>query len=97
MTIPASRFLRVPRRRHGPDVVVRDRRRRLHAVVLTAHASGLEAGTIASNVAAATPLPPAGRLVPLTVHVYSLPTGMRRAFVRDTRRDSTLVQGPRVA
>jgi hypothetical protein len=83
LNVPAARFLRLPRTANGPDAVVRDRQRHVHAIVLTTGHDALEAGQIASRVAAATPLAIADRLKPLTVHVFSLTTAHRRTFERD--------------
>jgi hypothetical protein len=43
----------------------------------------LQAAALATRAAAATPLPLADRLTPLTVHVFSLATGHHRTFERD--------------
>jgi hypothetical protein len=83
MKVPASQFLRLPQTKHGPDVIVRDRRRRLHAIVLTVRRDAFEAGQIAGRVALATPLSVCDRLTPLTVHVFSLATAQRQTFERD--------------
>jgi hypothetical protein len=83
MTIPASQFIRIRQSPDGPDALVRDRRRRLHAIALTAQRDAFDAGRIASRVARATPLAIADRLTPLTVHVFSLASGRRHAFARD--------------
>jgi hypothetical protein len=83
MNVPPSKLVRLPRTADSPDVIVRDTNRRLHATAITARADALEAGRVATRVAAATPLPLADRLVPLTVHVFSLATGHRRTFERD--------------
>jgi hypothetical protein len=83
MKLPAAQFLRLARGPHDADVIIRDRRRRLHAITLTVTHDALEAGRIASRVAAATPLSVVDRLTPLTVHVFSLATAQRHAFERD--------------
>lgn len=83
MKVPAAKFLRLPRALHGADVIVRGRDGRLHAIALTAGVDALEAGQVATRVAAATPLGVADRLTPLTVHVFSLATADRRSFERE--------------
>jgi len=80
MKVPASQFLRLPRTAHGPDVIVRDRRRRLHAIVLTVRRDAFAAGNIATRAARATPLSVGDRLTPLSVHVFSLATANRYVF-----------------
>ncbi len=83
MILPASRFLRLADETHAADVALRDARRRLHAVTLTVRDGTLEAGRFATRVAQSTPLAAADRLTPLTVHVFSLSTGIRLSFERD--------------
>lgn len=83
MTVPASRFVRLPRTPLSPDAVLRDRRRRLHAVALRARCDAFTAGRIAADVARSTPLAAGDRLTPLNVHVVSLATQQRHTFQRD--------------
>jgi hypothetical protein len=87
--LPAARFLRVPHCARGPEVVVRDRRRRLHAITLSVRADTLAASNVATCVAAATPLGAADRLAPVSVHVFSLVTGRRYTFQRDVGHRAT--------
>jgi hypothetical protein len=83
MTLPPSRFLRFARETNAADAVVRDARRRLHAIALTAGDDALAAGRFATRVARSTPLAAADRFAPLTVHVFSLADGTRHSFERD--------------
>jgi hypothetical protein len=83
MTVPTAQFLRLPPVSGGPVVVVRDRRRRLHAIALTIRRDAIETIGIASRLARVTPLASTDRLTPLTVHVFSLSSGQRHMFVRD--------------
>jgi len=83
MHVPAARFVRLQRGAHDADVIVRDRRRRLHAIVLTVVRDAFDAGRIATRVALATSLGIGDRLNPLTIHVFSLGTGHRLTFERD--------------
>jgi hypothetical protein len=93
MTLPAARFVRQPRRPQGPDAIVRDRRRRLHAIVLTLRGDALDAGAIATLAAAATPLSNADRIAALNVHVFSLATAARHTFERDVTQPRTFAPG----
>jgi hypothetical protein len=97
MTVPAAQFLRLPRVAHGPDAIVRDRRRRLHAISLTARCGAFDAGQIASRSARATPLSVVDRLTPLTVHVFSLATAQRHTFVREVSSEHANRSDARVA
>lgn len=83
MQVPAARFVRFGRGDRAADVIVRDRRRRLHAIVLMIPRDAFDAGRIATRIALTTPLSVADRLNPLTVHVFSLATGHRLTFERD--------------
>jgi hypothetical protein len=83
MTVPASQFVRLAPARRGSDAIVRDRRRRLHAIRLKLKPGALDAGRAAREIADATCLAAADRLNPLTVHVFSLATGQRWTFERD--------------
>jgi hypothetical protein len=83
MAVPAAQFFRLPNSPHGPDAIIRDRRGRLHAVVITAGGDAFEAGEIAGRVARATALPRGCRLTPLNVHVFSLASAQRHLFQRD--------------
>jgi hypothetical protein len=83
MLVPSARFVRLLRGTHDADVIVRDRRRRLHAIVLTVARDAFDAGRIATRIASATSLGVGDRLNPLTVHVFSLGTGHRLTFERD--------------
>jgi hypothetical protein len=83
MVLPAARFVRLTPSRGDAEAVVRDRRRRLHAIVLTLEHDAFDAGRIATQVALATPLSAGDRLSPLTIHVYSLLSARRRSFERD--------------
>jgi hypothetical protein len=83
MQLPAARFVRLQRGARDADVVVRDRRRRLHAIVLTVRRDAFDAGRIATQTALATSLGVGDRLNPLTVHVFSLATNQRLCFERD--------------
>lgn len=85
MSVPASQFVRLAWNRHGPDAIVRDRRRRLHAVALRLEADALDAGRTATAVVVATPLPVADRLSPVMVHVFALATQRRYTFEREAR------------
>jgi len=97
MTVPATRFVRAPGGPHGPDVLVRDRRGRLHAVIITARCNGLEAARIATAAAAAIPLPSLHVLTPMTVHVYALATGVRHSCTRDVGQGGGRLREMRVA
>lgn len=94
MTVPAAQIVRLPPAAHGPDAVVRDRRRRLHAVTLKLDPDAFEAGRTATLIAGATAVAVADQLSPLTIHVFSLATGQRQAFERDVRQP---LDGTRVA
>jgi hypothetical protein len=83
MHVPAARFLRLAGDPGDADVIVRDRRRRLHAVALTIEHDAFAASRIATRVASVMPLPAGDRLMPVTVHVFSLATGHRLTFERD--------------
>lgn len=93
MTLPAARFVRLPRRPQGPDAIVRDRRRRLHAIVLTLRGDALDAGDVATRAAAATTLSNADRITALTVHVFSLATAARHTFERDVVQPRVVITG----
>lgn len=102
MSVPASRFVRLSSALDGPDVIVRDRRRRLHAIVLRTNPDALDAGRTATAIANTTPLPGADRLGPLTIHIFCLATGQRYTFEREithVRDAGTSVrgEGPNVA
>jgi hypothetical protein len=83
MQVPAARFVRLARDVRDADVIVRDRRRRLHAIVLTVARDAFDAGQIATRIALTTSLGVGDRLNPLTIHVFSLGTGHRLTFERD--------------
>ncbi len=83
MQVPTARFLRLDRSAHHADAIVRDRRQRLHAIVLTVRHDAFDAGRLASQIARATPLSASDRLNRLTVHVFSLRTAQRFTFERD--------------
>jgi len=83
MHVPAARFVRLRCGAHDADVIVRDRRRRLHAIGLTVVRDAFDAGRIATRIALATSLNAGDRLNPLTIHVFSLGSGHRFTFERD--------------
>ena len=93
MTVPASRFIRLPRTFASPDVVVRDRRGHLHAIALSVRCDAFNAGAIAEDVARSTPVAAADRLMPLTVHVVSLATQQRHTFERDVLTNANAAAG----
>jgi hypothetical protein len=97
MRLPTARFFCLRQAGRGADVIVRDRRRRLHAIALTVANDLLAAGKIATQMAAKTPLPAADRLTPLTVHVFSLVTARRYTFEREVVANETDRIGNRVA
>jgi hypothetical protein len=83
MQVPAARFVRLQRGARDADVIVRDRRRRLHAIVLSVRRDAFDAGRIATQIASATSPGVGDRLNPLTIHVFSLVTGHRLTFERE--------------
>jgi hypothetical protein len=97
MTLPPSQFLRLPRETDGPDVIVRDRFRRVHAIVLSVRRDAFEFGGIATRIAVSTPLSVADHLTPLTVHVFSLTTGRRHTFERAASEGHPSQRAARVA
>ena len=96
MAVPAARFLRL-REPGATDAMVRDRRGRLHAIVLTIRSDALETARLATQIASAVALPVPDRLAPLTIHVLSLSGGYRHVFVRDLPSSSAHTRTARVA
>jgi hypothetical protein len=97
MTIGPEAFAQAGTPALGPEAIVRDRRRRLHLISVAVLSTPLEAARRATRIAAAAQLRARDRLSPLTVHVFSLTTGTRHAFVREALPAPAAVRPARVA
>ncbi len=94
MSVPVLQFVRLPPAADAADAIVRDGKKRLHAIVLRLAPDPFEAALTATAIARSTPLSVSDRLGPLTIHIFDLGTGHRLTFVREV---TTSHFGKRVA